>query len=113
MNIEAKLIQFLQGALGTNSVYAEVPEKPEQEFFVVDKTAGSINNRIKFSTGASQEYGPTKLRASELNEQVKEAMDGFVALDEICGCRLDNDYNFTNTQKRQHRYQSVWDIYHY
>lgn len=113
MNIEAIVISYLQSALGTASVYAEVPEKPETEYYVVDKTGGAMTNRIKSSTIAIQTYGPSKLRASEMNEDVKEAMDGFSALDEIGSCRLNSDYNFTNTAKRQHRYQSVWDITHY
>lgn len=113
MNIEARVISYLQNALGTDAVYAEVPEEPDAEFYVVDKTGGGMANRIASSTIAIQTYGPSKLRASEMNEDVKEAMDGFSALDEIGSCRLNSDYNFTNTAKRQHRYQSVWDITHY
>lgn len=113
MNIEAKVIEYLRGALGTNAVYAEVPEAPEAEYYVVDKTGSRMTDRITSSTIAIQTYGPSKLRASEMNEDVKEAMDGFVLLDEIGSCRLNSDYNFTNTARRQHRYQSVWDVTHY
>ena len=113
MNIEATVINYLQTALGIDAVYAEVPETPEEEYYVVDKTGGGMTNRIKSSTIAVQTYGPSKLRASEMNEDVKVAMDGFSALDEIGSCRLNSDYNFSNTAKRQHRYQSVWDITHY
>lgn len=113
MNIEATVISYLQSTLGTNAVYAEVPENPEDEYYVVDKTGSSMANRVMTSTIAIQTYGPSKLRASEMNEDVKEAMDGFAVLDEIGSCRLNSDYNFTNTAKRQHRYQSVWDVTHY
>ena len=113
MNIEAKVIEYLQSALGTNAVYAEVPEKPEGEYYVVDKTGGGMADRLKSSTIAIQTSGPSKVRASEMNEDVKAAMDGFTSLDEIGSCRLNSDYNFTNTAKRQHRYQSVWDVTHY
>ena len=113
MNIEAKIIEYLKEVLETNAIYAEVPEEPGTEYYVVDKTGGSMTDRIKSSTIAIQTYGPSKLRASEMNEDVKEAMDGLVLLDEIGSCRLDSDYNFTNIAKRQHRYQSVWNITHY
>ena len=113
MNIEATVIGYLQSALGTDAVYAEVPEEPEAEYYVVDKTGGSMTNRIKSSTLAIQTYAQSKLRASEMNEDVKEAMDGITALNSIGSCRLNSDYNFTNTAKRQHRYQSVWDVTHY
>lgn len=114
MNIEAVIVAYLQESLGTSFVYAEVPEKPRSdEYYVVDKMGGGMTNRIKSSTVAIQTYGPSKLRASEMNEAVKEAMDGIVALDSIGGIRLNSDYNFSNTAKRQHRYQSVWDITHY
>lgn len=113
MNIEAKVIEYLQTALGTDEVYAEVPEGLSVEFYVVDKTGGTMRDWIRSSTIAIQAYGPSKLRASEMNEAVKEAMYNFDTLDEIGGCHLNSDYNFTNTAKRQHRYQSVWDITHY
>lgn len=113
MNIEAIIIAYLQESLGTSFVYAEVPERPPAEFYVVDKTGGSMVNRIKSSTIAIQTYAQSKVRAAEMNEAVKYSMDGIVELNEIGGIRLNSDYNFSNTAKRQHRYQSVWDITHY
>lgn len=113
MNIESAVISYLRSALDTDAVYAEVPEKPSGEYYVVDKTGSKTANRITSSTVAIQTYGSSKLRASEMNEDVKTAMDGFSVLDEIGSCRLNSDYNFSNTAKRQHRYQSVWDITHY
>lgn len=113
MNIEAVLIRYLQDALDTDAVYAEVSEKPSGEFYVIDKTGSSTYNRITTSTVAIQSYGPSKLRAIEMNEAVKAAMDNIAVLPEIGGCHLESDYNFTNTIKRQHRYQAVFDITHY
>lgn len=113
MNIEAVIISYLSGAIPKAKVYAEVPEKPSGEFYVVDKTGSSTYNRITTSTVAIQSYGPSKLRAAEMNETVKQTMDNIVMLPEIGGCHLNSDYNFTNTAKRQHRYQAVYDITHY
>lgn len=113
MNIETILIKYLQDALNTDNVFAEVPEVPVDEYWVVDKTGSSTVDRITTSTVAIQSYAGSKLLASEANEKLKEAMDSIVALNEIGGCHLNSDYNFTNTAKRQHRYQAVYDITHY
>ena len=113
MNIEKIIIAYLQGALGTNEVYAEIPERPGTEFFIVDKTGSSTHDRITTSTIAIQSYAKSKVRASELNDSLKEAMDRIEALDSIGACRLNSDYNFTNATRRQYRYQAVYDITHY
>lgn len=112
MNIEAKVIEYLKTALDTNAVYAEIPETHPEEFFVIDKTGSRTVDHICTSTIAIQSYGPSKLRAAELNEDLKTAMEGIIALDQIGGCHLDTDYNFTNIAKKQHRYQAVFFITH-
>ena len=113
MNIEAKLIGYLKATLETDYVYAEVPENAPQEFFVIDKTGSFTENYIYTSTVAIQSYAKSKLRASELNEELKEAMEDFLYQDGISDCRLDTDYNFSNITKKQHRYQAVYEITHY
>ena len=32
---------------------------------------------------------------------------------EVASCRLNSDYNFTDTTKKQYRYQAVFDIVYY
>ena len=113
MNIEATVIEYLMTALDTDNVYAEIPDNRADEFFVVDKTGSSTENWLCTSTIAIQSYGKSKLRAAELNEELKEAMEGIEALDDIAGCYLTNDYNFSNIAKKQHRYQAVFEITHY
>ena len=113
MNIETIVIKYLSDSIPNARVYAEVPEKPSGEFYVIDKTGGSVLNRVTTSTIAVQSYGSSKLNAAQMNETVKQAMENIVTLPEIGGCHLNSDYNFTNTGKRQHRYQAVFDITHY
>ena len=113
MNVEAVIISYLKTALETDHVYAEVPVPAPNEFFVVDKTGSSTTNRICTSTVAVQSYGPSKVRAAELNETLKQTMDSIVTLDEIGACHIVSDYNFSNIAKKQHRYQAVFDITHY
>ena len=113
MNIEAVIINYLRTALDTDNVYAEVPESKVTEFYVVDKTGSVYENWLCTATIAIQSYGPSKLRAAELNEALKDAMEGIEALEGIAGCYLLNDYNFSNIAKKQHRYQAVFEITHY
>ena len=51
--------------------------------------------------------------AAELNEQVKAAMEDLADLDEVSACRLNSDYNFTDTTTKHYRYQAVFDLVFY
>lgn len=113
MNIEKEVIAYLKGALDTEHVYAEVSDSTAEEFFVVDKTGSSTEENLCTSTLAIQSYGDRKVRASELNEILKDAMEGITDRDGITGCHLVTDYNYSNITKKQHRYQAVFEITHY
>lgn len=113
MNIEAIIIDYLQNKLQTDNVYGEIPDSPAGEFFVVDKTGSTTVDHICTSTVAIQSYGDTKAEAAESNEKMKRAMEGIVELDEIGGCYLETDYNYTNIARKQYRYQAVYQITHY
>lgn len=113
MNIEAIIIDYLQNKLQTDNVHGEIPDSPAGEFFVVDKTGSTTVDHIFTSTVAIQSYGNTKAEAAESNEKMKRAMEGIVELDEIGGCYLETDYNYTNIARKQYRYQAVYQITHY
>ena len=49
-------------------------------------------------------------KAAELNEKVKAAMERLIELDSVSKCELNTDYNFTDTDKKQYRYQAVFDV---
>ena len=51
--------------------------------------------------------------AAKLNEEVKAIMKGIIELPEVSSCRLDSDYNFTDTATKKYRYQAVFDLVHY
>ena len=40
-------------------------------------------------------------------------MDGITEKPEIAACRLNSDYNFTDTAKKKYRYQAVFDLVYY
>ena len=114
MMIEVILIEYLTSALSlTDRVSAELPEDQTGYFVVVEKTGSRRVNRIDTATVAIQSYGATLLDAIKLNQDVKRAMEGLTARGDIGGCHLQTDYNFTNTAKKQFRYQAVYDITYY
>ena len=53
------------------------------------------------------------LAAAELNERVKAAMDELADIDDVSACRLNSDYNFTDTTTKHYRYQAVFDLVFY
>lgn len=110
--IEKIIIEYLETVFNI-PIYAERPLEAPDTYIMIDKTGSSKQNFIKASTVAIQSYGPSLLDAAELNEDVKDAMDDMVALDEISAVRLNADYNFSDTSTKVYRYQAVFDITHY
>lgn len=106
------MLHYLESKLSV-PVRMEIPQKPPVSFVVLEKTGGGGKNRIKDATFAIQSYADTLFAAAQLNESVKTAMDGFAELDAVCRCKLNTDYNFTDTSTKSYRYQAVYDITHY
>ena len=96
-------------------VYMEVPEGGgTPPFAVIEKTGGGvIDNHVWAATLAIQSYGGTLLEAAQTNELVKGLMAEAIELPDVARCRLNSDYNFTDTTKKLYRYQAVFDIIHY
>jgi hypothetical protein len=90
-------------------------EAPEQTtgYVLIDKTGSSRTNHIITSSFAIQSYGASLYDAMLLNAEVAEAMEGFIELDQITRVELETDYNYTNTETKQYRWQSVYNITHY
>lgn len=111
--IEKTILEHLTGAGVT--AYMEVPAGGgAPPFCIIDKTGGTENNRLKHATVAIQSYGASLYGAASLNEQIVALMgDSFRTLPEIASCDLNSDYNYTDTTKKQYRYQAVFDIVYY
>ena len=107
--IESRIIKYLRDRLGIK-VYAEIPESPPKEFTIVEKTSSGSENYIYNATIALQSYSDTLLNAAVLNDKVKKAMDEMIELPEISSCKLNSDYNFTDTETKRYRYQAVYNI---
>lgn len=110
--IEKVLLDYLNDSLSVPA-YTERQKDEVVPFVVIERTGGGGENFIKSSTFAIQSYGKSMLKAAQLNEAVKEAMEGFIEQDEITMVDLDNDYNYTDTNEKIYRYQAVYNIKHY
>ena len=111
--IEQILYQYLSAKLAA-PVYTEIPKSAPLAFYSIEKTGGTISNHITSDTVAIKSYAGSLYEAAQMNEKLKEAMlYGLITLNEIVKVELNSDYNFTDTQTKQYRYQAVFDIKHY
>lgn len=109
MAIEYIVLDYLLTNLQV-PVYMEEPKKPDQQYVLIEKTGSGVDNYIHSATFAIQSYGDTLEKAIDLNELVKAAMDVFWNHHAVYRCKLNSDYNFTDTETKRYRYQAVYDI---
>ena len=110
--IETTVQDFLLNRLGV-PVTMEVPEGASGTFVVLEKTGSSRQNYIRRATLAVQSYAPTLLSAAQLDDRVIEAMLALPELNRVAACRLERDYNFTDTETNKYRYQAVFAVTYY
>lgn len=108
--IEEIVLRHLNSTLDVPVSLERVSTNPP--FVILEKTSTSRNNHITTSTFAIQSYGKSMYKAAELNEAVKAAMDALIEIDEVSASLLNSDYNYTDTTKKEYRYQCVYDIVH-
>lgn len=110
--IEETILDYLSEKIQVMVRMEEELDMPD-EYVLVEKTGGGKTNHIRRATIAVQSYADSLHRAMQINEEVKEAMEDIVALDEISRCTLNSDYDYTDTTRKKYRYQAVFDIVHY
>lgn len=110
--IELTILENLKKKL---SVPVALEERGVQSgsFVIFEKTSGSKENHLESSVFAFQSYGPSMYEAAKLNDEVKQAVEGMIELDEFASIKLNSDYNFTDTSTKRYRYQAVFDMKHY
>lgn len=110
--IELVIKKYLDGHLSVPSFFEHEPAMPER-YVIVEKTSSGRKDFALSATFAFQSYAPSLQKAAELNEEVKRVVDGLLVLDEVSGIRLNSDYNFTDVETKEYRYQAVFDIYYF
>ena len=107
--IEKIILDYLNEKLDVD-VYLERPEKAPTRYVLLEKTGGSRENYINSATVAIQSYAESMYEAASLNETVKKAMDEIIMLPSVLSSKLNSDYNFTDTARKEYRYQAVYDL---
>ena len=95
----------------TVPVVFETPENKPESYVVLEKTGSQRNNRLDRATFAIQSVAPTLYEAAALNESVKVVMDQLPYLAaNVFSAALNSDYNFTDPESKERRYQAVYII---
>lgn len=110
--IEIIVMDYLKNKLSVPVKIEEEEELPE-EYILIEKTGSKKNNHIKSAVITIKSYASSLYRAAKLNEEVKEAMEQIIEMDDVSRCELNTDYNFTDTSRKKYRYQAVFDIVYY
>lgn len=112
--IEKRVLDYLSGAFDDSGipVAMEVPSPMVGRYIVIEKTGSGENNGLCRATLAIQSIAPTLYEAAQINNDVKAAMRGLPQLVNIFRCECNSDYNFTNPQTKERRYQAVFDIFY-
>lgn len=111
--IEQIVLDFMNAELDV-PVYMEYPSEPKDAFVVMEKVGSSRRDFIYTTSIAFQSYSLTSLyNTVALDERVRAVADRLPELNEISGVTLSSSTNFTDTRRKEWRYQSVYDIYHY
>ncbi|EMF0394574.1 hypothetical protein JMQ84_000808 [Enterococcus hirae] len=110
--IEIIIKQYLDSHLSVSSFLEQTGKMPDS-YILFEKTGSSKRNYLSSATFAFQSYAGSMYDAAKLNEELKEAIENMIELDEISNVQLNSDYNFTDTTTKEYRYQAVFDINHY
>lgn len=111
--IEDLIRDFLAASLSF-PVYLTVPKDHPSEYYVLEMTGGSRTNYIWESVFALQAYGERLSNASDMIMDANKVMiDELIKLDGISKVHLNGCSNYTDTDKKIPRYQSVFVITHY
>lgn len=96
-----------------NNVGLETPKKPPAKYIVIEKVGSGGENLLGNAIIAIQSISAVSLyEAATLNEIVKQAMFEMPDSQNVYGVKLNSDYNFTNTETKEYRYQAVFNIYY-
>lgn len=110
--IEKIVLDYLLEESGVPT-FMEAPPNPPEEHIIIEKMGGSVVDHIKRAVIAVQSYAESLYKAAELNEKVKELLEGMINLDDVIKVELNSDYNYTIASQKQYRYQAVFDIFYY
>lgn len=112
--IEIILYNYLKTALNV-PVYTEYPETATDlnEFVVISKVDAGETNYIKAATFLCEIYAASMYESAALAEIVKSKMYAAIELDEISAVKIGGDRPSNDTQRKQYKYDCIFNLFHY
>lgn len=110
--IEKTVLDYLERVL-PYPVYAEFPEKPEGQFYVIRKADSGRDNYIDDAMFTVRSYGKSLLESAQMNELAKTAMDNLTDLDVVTASVRAGDYPMPDIKDKRYCYQTIHNITHY
>lgn len=110
--IEEIILKYLKERLSV-PVCMKKPEEEPEKYVLIEKIGGSKSEHILSASIALQSYADSLYSAVDLDDELRGVMDDIVELDIIVSAKLVRNYNHTDTTKKKHRYQSVYELVHY
>lgn len=110
MIIEKSVIKHLSDSKYGIKAYAEKPSKAPDEYVIVNLIDGSVEDHIFEADVEIKSTSTSKLKAAELDEKVREAMEEFCDATEVSGCKIGGFSNDTDLTNKQYRYSTIYII---
>ncbi len=116
LQIEKIVRDFLGSRLSCPVLLENTEKVPKR--VLIEKTGGG-GDYIFESTLAIQSYGASLYEASALNSEIaslllKDGVEpGLLSVSGVISIELNSNYNYTDTSKKEYRYQAVYDVVHY
>lgn len=107
--IEIIILKYLTEKMDV-PVSMDKTDRDVKRYILVERTGSSRSNFINTATFVFQSYAESKYEAAKLNEELKLNMDNIIELPQISRSALNSDYDYTNTQTKEYRYQAVYNI---
>lgn len=107
--IEVIIKNYLDSHLDVPS-FLERPENPPKQYVLIEKTGSSKNDYINSATLAFQSYAESLFEAATLNEKLKNVLEELIYEANVSKAKLNTDYNFTDPETKEYRYQAVYDF---
>lgn len=98
------------------SEYFDIPVGVEKEsgwsppYIIIEKLGSGTENQIESGSFAIQSYHKSMWLTALLNDDVKKCMANLINDERVSSVELDSDYNHTDTETGQYRYQAVYDV---
>lgn len=114
--IEKTILDYLKASNITgigNNVFLEVPKSRPNKYIVFEKTGSGRADKLNRATIAVQSISLASLyEAATINEAMKDKMLSMPNTVDVSGVFLDSDYNYTNPETKEYRYQAVFSVYY-